>query len=66
LIDQVRQLMGMDEVIAQNRDPRQAIPATALTRAAHIIPDAVAERLIAAHAVIGTVEECAAQLILLC
>lgn len=62
LIDQVRQQMGMDEMIAQNRDPRQAIPATALTRAAHIIPDAVAARLIAAHAVIGTVEECAAQL----
>jgi alkanesulfonate monooxygenase SsuD/methylene tetrahydromethanopterin reductase-like flavin-dependent oxidoreductase (luciferase family) len=62
LIEEVRQQMGIDEIIAQNRDPRQAISPTALTRAAMIIPDRIADTLIAASVVIGSVEECASQL----
>jgi alkanesulfonate monooxygenase SsuD/methylene tetrahydromethanopterin reductase-like flavin-dependent oxidoreductase (luciferase family) len=62
LIEEVRQQMGIDEIITQNRDPRQVISPTALTRAARVIPDRIADTLIAASAVIGSVEECSSRL----
>lgn len=62
LIEEVRKLMGIDEVIAQNCDPREAISPPALTRAAGVIPARIADWLLAASAVIGSVEECRSRL----
>lgn len=54
--------MGIDQAIAHSRDPRHVIAPATLTRAASMIPEQMADRLLATSAVIGSVEECRSRL----